>query len=121
MENRLRLLQILLILVVAAMLLLGMWTGLERLGWVSLNLRTDVAPSHGALMIGGVLGTLICLERAVGVRASLNTSKAYVVPFITGAGGLLLAIGQDGLLARLLITFGSLGLLIIFVFIGVVE
>lgn len=117
MMKRLSLLQLPLMVAVALILLLGMWTGLERIGWVSFQMRSGVAASHGGLMIGGVMGTLICLERAVGIQASLRTPYGFIAPLLTGTGGFLLAIGQDGMLARLLITLGSLVLVIVFVYI----
>lgn len=49
---------------------LGIWTGWLRMGW-SLALPPAVA-QHGALMIGGFLGTLICTERAAVLKYPLG-------------------------------------------------
>ena len=63
-------------------LMAGMWGGLLRLGvtlppWLALSV-----PHHGALMIGGFLGTLITLERAV----ALGRWWCYLGPAAAGLG-----------------------------------
>src|SRR5512143_2395173 len=78
-----------------ASLLAGTWGGLVRL---PLNLprpggNANWLTFHGPLMVCGFLGTVIALERAVGLRAWW----AYLPPLLTGAGSMLLAAGQLGL------------------------
>lgn len=102
-----------LLALVAAILLMGLWTGLERLGWVIPN--TGAAGMHGPLMVCGVLGTLICAERAVALVALTQSPIRYAPPLLTGAGGVLLLFGLHTP-ARLLITLGSLGLVVMFAF-----
>jgi len=63
---------------------------------------------HGALMIGGFLGTLISLERAV----ALGRGWAYVAPLLTGLGGLGILLGGFAV-AKGAIVVGS------FIFVGV--
>jgi len=86
-------------------LLCGIWGGLIRL---PLNLPLPSSNAnwitfHGPLMICGFLGTVITLERAVGLR-SLWT---YGAPLLTGTGALLLVLGELGKPPLLLIAAGS--------------
>jgi hypothetical protein len=86
-------------------LLCGVWGGLIRM---ALNLPLPSSNAnwltfHGPLMVCGFLGTVITLERAVGLR-SLWT---YAAPMLTGLGALLLILGQLGRPPLLLITVGS--------------
>jgi hypothetical protein len=67
-------------------LVTGMWAGLLRLGWELPALGATLPGAHGALMVGGFLGTLIGLERAVALR----TRWAYIAPLLSGLGGLAL-------------------------------
>lgn len=86
-------------------LLCGIWGGLVRLA-LNLPLPANNAnwlSYHGPLMVCGFLGTVIALERAVGLRQLWT----YLAPVLTGAGALLLALGQHGRLPLLLITAGS--------------
>ncbi len=86
-------------------LLCGVWGGLIRL---PLNLPLPSSNAnwitfHGPLMVCGFLGTVISLERAVG----LGSLWTYAAPALTGAGALLLVAGQLGVPPLLLITAGS--------------
>src|SRR6187431_66058 len=47
-------------------LLSGLWSGLSRIGWDIALL--PIAPHHGAVMVGGFLGTLITLEKIIPLR-----------------------------------------------------
>ena len=100
----------LLILAISA-LLLALWAGLLRLGWLWPILLAPLPMAHGPLMVGGFLGTVIGLERAV----ALELRWAYAAPLFTGIGALLLVIGAWSWLGPLLITLGSLMLLLIMV------
>lgn len=94
-------------------LLAGLWGGLQRLGWTLPELSPALASLHGPLMVSGFLGTLICLERAVGLGARWG----YAVPALSGASLLLILlsagtpsgvmVGQGGLV---LASLGLLGL-----------
>jgi len=92
----------LLLVTAGAGLLLGLYTGLIRLG-LSLPAAFDLGPlAHGPLMINGFLATLISLERG----AALEKMWSYVAPFsfmlstvflLTGtfyAGGFFLLLGS---------------------------
>jgi hypothetical protein len=88
---------------VAAAMLLGVWSALLRLGWGLPAPLPAMSSLHGPLMIGGVLGTLIGLERAVAMagliagRVDLSRTQrwhwAYLAPVGSGLGALLLLAG----------------------------
>lgn len=93
-------------------LLAGLWAGLIRLPWPLPPLRPTLPMAHGPLMVSGFLGTLVSLERAVGLSA-LGPGRrwTYLAPALAGLGGLTLLIGLPGLPGPLLITLGSAVLL----------
>jgi hypothetical protein len=94
-------------------LLMGLWGGLVRLGWLLPLPHSNLVSQHGALMLSGFLGALISLERAVAVERRW----AYAAPALAGLGGLTLSLGLPNLMSRSLIVAGSLGLVAIFIFI----
>ena len=91
-------------------LLVAMWGGLLRLGWEWPTLRPGLPAAHGPLMISGFLGTLIGLERAVALEARWT----YIGPLLSGLGAILLIVGVGGWPGPLLMTLGSLGLVLAF-------
>lgn len=97
---------------IMAMVMLGLlaaiWAGLIRLGWLLPVLRPGLPAAHGPLMIGGFLGTLISLERAV----ALGKGWGYAVPAFGALGGMALIFGLPA--GPWLITLCSLGLVAIF-------
>lgn len=93
-----------------AALLAALWAGLLRLGWALPLLQPTLPMSHGPLIIGGFLGTVIGVERAV----ALGRPWTYLGPLLTGLGGLTLLVGLSGLPGPLLITLGSLMLVVVF-------
>jgi hypothetical protein len=88
-------------------LLAAMWAGLLRLGWDLPPLRDTLAAAHGPLMVGGFLGTLIGVERAV----ALGRPWAYLAPLCTALGALALLIGVPATLGAGLLVAGSVALL----------
>ena len=66
--------------------LLGLWTGMARLGFGLMGSAPQFAEFHGALMICGFFGRLISIERAV----ALNRSLAYMIPIFAATGTLAL-------------------------------
>lgn len=68
--------------------LAGLSGGLARLGW-SVPLGAELAGLHGPLMISGLFGTLIGLERAV----ALDRGWAYGAPACAALGAILLLPG----------------------------
>ena len=88
-----------------ASLLCAIWGGLTRLP-VNLPLPADNAnwlTFHGALMVCGFLGTVIGLERAVG----LPDKWPYLAPLLTGTGAMAIAAGMMGWTGPRLLTVGS--------------
>ena len=86
-------------------LVCGLWGGLIRLP-LNLPLPSDNAnwiTFHGPLMVCGFLGTVIGLERAVGLR----NWWTYAAPVLTGAGALTLVAGVIGRPGLILLTAGS--------------
>ncbi len=61
-------------------------------------------------MVAGFFGTLISLERAV----ALGKRWPYLGPFMNGVGGVLIALGVDGLAGPILMVLGALWLVMIF-------
>ena len=93
-------------------LLAGMGSGLARLGWQMDTLSSNWILIHGPLMIGGFLGTLLCMERAVALAS--RYPWAIAVPIINALGAFALLILPNAMLAKLLLSAGSLGLLALF-------
>lgn len=71
-------------------LLAALWAGVLRLPWALP--AAALAPLHGPLMVSGFLGTVIGLERAVGLRRRW----AYAGPLLTGLGVPLAVHGWPG-------------------------
>jgi len=92
-------------------LVAAMWAGLIRLGWHWPALQPTLPIGHGPLMISGFLGTLLILERAV----AMGVRWPYIGSLLSGVGGLLLAFGLFGIFGPVLLTLGSLWLVIIFI------
>lgn len=104
--------RVLMLLTVVIALLGGLGSGLARLGWQMDSLSQNWILVHGPLMICGFLGTLICLERAAALSSRYRWSM--IVPLINAAGAAALLLTRDAVVAKLLLTAGSLGLLILF-------
>lgn len=85
-------------------LLFGMAGGLFRLGWPVSFISVEIIASHDALMVGGFLGTLISLERAVAFRQKW----AYLAPLISAISALVIIFGGWLLLASVLMCIASL-------------
>ena len=88
----------------------GVWLGLVRLGWALPLPWSDQLILHGPLMVGGFLGTLVGLERAIG----LARRWAYVAPFCSAIGALLL-VGSAPFAGAVLMTAGSAVVVLVFV------
>src|SRR4030095_5059464 len=100
-----------LLLLGMASLLAAIWGGLTRLP-LNLPLPADNAnwlTFHGPLMVCGFLGTVIGLERAVG----LPDKWPYLAPLLTGTGALTLLAGMMGWTGPRLLTVGSAVFLIV--------
>ncbi len=100
-------------------LLVALWAGLIRIGWVLPPIQATLPAVHGPLMVCGFLGVLLGLERAVALLplGNLNTAHfhwPYAAPLLTALGSLALIIGVADWPGPLLITLGSAGLVVIF-------
>lgn len=102
----------LMLLTVAIALLGGMGSGLARLGFQMDALSQGWILVHGPLMIGGFMGTLICLERAVALASRYRWSM--LVPAINATGAAALLFAGDVIVAKVLLVVGSLGLVVMF-------
>ena len=98
-------------------LLAAMWAGLIRIGWQLPPLRPTLPIAHGPLMVSGFLGTLITLERAVALNMLFKSRWPYLAALVGGLGGIVLLVGVPGTIGPLLITLGSVGLVVLFYFI----
>jgi hypothetical protein len=66
--------------------LVGLWTGMARLGIGLMGAAPQFVEFHGVLMICGFFGTLISVERAL----ALNRPLAYIIPIFATTGTLAL-------------------------------
>lgn len=81
-----------LLLMAVAALATGVLAGLARFGVPVPSLAAAQAGTHGALMIGAFLGTVIGLERAVAL-ASAGRRWPFLAPLASGLAGLALLAG----------------------------
>jgi len=96
-------------------LLAAGWAGLVRIGWRWPALQPGLLLAHGPLMISGFLGTLISLERAVALAATLPRGRwTMAVPALAALGTLGLLAGIGGWIPPALITLSSAGLTLMF-------
>lgn len=100
-----------LIFLAGASLLLGLWAGLVRLGWILPVPAEQLALVHGPLMVVGFLATLIGLERAV----ALGRAWPYGIPVLTGLSALLALIGVPFQLSAALASMAGVLLMGVFV------
>jgi hypothetical protein len=105
-EGRKRIGRAPLLLIGMVSLVAGVWGGLVRL---PLNLplpggNANWLSFHGPLMVCGFLGTVIGLERAVGLRGWWT----YLAPLLTGIGALMVVAGMMGRMPVAFIAAGSL-------------
>ncbi len=84
-------------------LLLGIWSGLVRVGWPWPSLTPDFWAAHGPLMVSGFVGTHIAVERA----AAIGRFWGYAAPALTALGALVLLFAVPLWLGPLLIVLGS--------------
>jgi len=92
-------------------LIMGLWTGLIRMGWAWPVQNPEWIALHGPLMVCGFLGTVIGLERAVG----LEKKWGYLAPLFAAVGGFsLLVLEASSLMPMAILTVGSFFYLAIF-------
>lgn len=91
-------------------LLFALASGLVRFGWNLPLHDQSLVLVHGGLMICGVLGTFISLERAI----TLGRRWAYTAPLLTGIGGIWLLAIPTAPWPPFLMALGSALLLFLF-------
>ncbi len=96
-----------------AALVIALWGGLVRTGWAFPIAKPEWVLVHGPLMVCAFLGTVISLERAVGV----GRRPGYLVPTLVGLGSLAILFAPLAKVGPLLLTGGSAGLVIL-MFVG---
>lgn len=94
-------------------LVAALLAGLSRIGWPLPSIVNNFSMLHGPLMVSGFLGTLISLERAVALKKGFT----YIAPLLTGLGAILLITGISYTYGPILITAGSLVLVLVFLYI----
>jgi hypothetical protein len=95
--------------VVLLTLLAALWAGLYRIGWILPALRPGLPMAHGPLMVSGLLGTVIALERAVALRERWT----YIGPVLSALGAIVLIIDGSSQLGTVLIALSSLAFMIV--------
>ncbi|WP_018605576.1 hypothetical protein [Uliginosibacterium gangwonense] len=97
-------LRVVLALPAIAALVIGVFAGLARIGVALPGYFASLTIVHGALMVGGLFGTLIGLERAV----ALARGWPYLAPALSGAGAVCLLVAPSSLLGAWLMLAASL-------------
>jgi len=88
-------------------LVIGLWTGLTRLGWDITYLKPTFY--HGSIMVGGFLGTLISLEKAIPLKKNI----LLLIPVLNATSIVFFLSGHFSYSLAILIV-GSSGLCIIY-------
>jgi hypothetical protein len=90
-------------------LLSGLWSGLNRIGWDLTIL--PITAHHGAIMVGGFLGTLIALEKII----PLKKKNLYVIPVLNALSVVFFFTTQPRIAIYILI-FSSIALSLVFLY-----
>lgn len=90
-------------------LLSGLWSGLNRIGWDIAVL--PITAHHGAIMVGGFLGTLIALEKII----PLKNKALYLIPVLNAVSVIFFLINQPTISIYLLL-ISSISLAVVFLF-----
>jgi hypothetical protein len=93
-----------------ALLALGVWAGLVRIGWQLPQGRLDLVTYHGPLLVFGFLGTVVSLERAVALRRRWG----YAAPGASLVGTALLLAGVRQGIGELFLLLAGLVLVALF-------
>ncbi len=89
----------------------GLWAGLARLGWVIPPLAPHHPTAHGPLMLGGFLGALIGLERAV----ALGRWWGFLTPALAAASTVWTLFSPDWRPAAWLLTAAGIAACAVFI------
>lgn len=90
-------------------LLAALWAGLYRIGWQIPALIPTLPMSHGPLMVSGLLGTVVALERAVAIRERWT----YFGPILSVLGAMVLIVDGSSKIGPIFITLSSLCFVIV--------
>lgn len=90
-----------------ANLLIGIMAGLIRIGW-SFSIDS-IAAHHGAIMVGGFLGTLILLEKVIPLKIKI----LFALP-VVNALSLVMIIPEFYHIGQICLITGAIGLLVVF-------
>lgn len=103
------LLQLPLLGLIVAGMVVGITTGLARLGIDMPSVATERVMLHGPILIAGVFGTLIALERAVAMKALLGRTWTFAdaAPVLSAAGLVVLLVNGATVPAIALLTAGA--------------
>jgi hypothetical protein len=98
-----------LLAVIVAAMVVGIVAGLGRIGIEVPSLAMERIGLHGPLLVAGVFGTLIALERAVAMRTVMarDWTWADAAPVLGGAGTIVLLINGASVVAVGLLTAGA--------------
>ena len=106
----------LLMLLVVLLLTGGLYGGLIRLGWGLPAVQTQLPGLHGVLMVAGVFGTVIAVERAVALRTNSRSPLAYgaFIPPLCSVIGVALLFTDAVDIGKMLIVLSGLGLVMVY-------
>lgn len=90
-------------------LLSGLWSGLNRIGWNIAIL--PITAHHGAIMVGGFLGTLIALEKII----PLKKKSLLIIPVLNAFSVVLFFVNQPRIAVSMLIA-SSIALSLVFLY-----
>lgn len=90
-------------------LLTGLWTGLSRIGWDIFSLPATA--HHGAVMVGGFLGTLIVLEKIIPLKKKI----LFIIPMLSACNVLFFMLSQPAI-STILLILASAGLILVFLY-----
>ena len=112
------LLQLPLFVLIVAGMAIGIVTGLGRLGIELPGPAGERVMLHGPILIAGVFGTLIALERAVAMKTLLGRTWTFadLAPILSGAGLVVLLVDDATTPAIALLAAGALVLVAINVY-----
>ncbi|HGY54167.1 MAG TPA: hypothetical protein ENK44_00565 [Caldithrix abyssi] len=94
-------------------MVIGIWVGLVRMGWQWAVPHDGLVMMHGPLMVGGFLGTVIGMERAVAAKKVWG----FLAPLFSALAAILyLAFPGKESLALLFLTASSFFMVLVFIF-----
>lgn len=67
---------------VAVALILGLWAAWQQIGWDIPQPHSNFAQSHGGLLVVGVFGTFITLQRSIVVSEIIQNKTLRLLPYV---------------------------------------